>query len=143
MRSGKSWRRGSGPPGLHVKPGRFTGVGWTSRYESTKPASANALLAGHFTAYGTSGRALAAAGVQSRYDGLLKSPVNTTGMPLAASGRSAWMVFSIAGSLSDRSRSSTRCRLHPFCALYGPYGVDGRWVLAIATTRPGLGSMNT
>ena len=42
MRSWTSSGTPSGPPGVQVKPGTASGSGWTSRYESRKPASASA-----------------------------------------------------------------------------------------------------
>ena len=97
----------SGPPGVHVKPGRATGSGFAARYESLKPASASALETGHSTGYGMSSREASASSVQSRYEGELKSPVRKTGMPIAASCGSSLTCSSMAGIRRRFSRSRT------------------------------------
>jgi hypothetical protein len=68
---------GGGVPGVQVSPGRATGSGWTSRYESRKPASASAFDTGH------------SSDGQSRCEGEFMSPVRNTGTPRRASGASA------------------------------------------------------
>ena len=71
-----------------MNPGSATGSGYTSRYESRKPASSIASETGQRIVYG-SPRARTAAGVQSRYEGALKSPVKNVGTPAESSGSSA------------------------------------------------------
>ena len=95
--------RGGGVPAVHVSPGRATGSGKISRYESLKPARSSAADTGQRSGYFTCGRAAAAAGVQSRCEGELKSPVRNVGTPRAACRESDPRYGRISPSLVARS----------------------------------------
>ena len=129
--------RGGGVPAVHVSPGRATGSGKISRYESLKPARSSAADTGQRSGYFTCGRAAAAAGVQSRCEGELKSPVRNVGTPRAACRESDPRYGRISPSRVARSFVSTSACVLPSRTSSGPYGLDGRCTLPIATTRPG------
>ena len=139
IRSSVSRRRmrGGGVPAVHVSPGRSTGSGCASRYESRSPAPARAADTGQRSGYFTCGLTAATAGVQSRCDGELKSPVRNVGTPRAPCRDSGRRYGRISPSRVSRSFFSTSAGLLPSRTSSGPYGLDGRCTLATATTRPG------
>ena len=84
-----------------------------------------------------SSRTASAAAVQSRCEGVLKSPVMNVGIPRRSAGRNARSVWRISGSRVARSFAITRARERPSRTRYGPYGSEVRCTLASANTRPG------
>ena len=120
-----------------MRPGSTTGSGWAARNVSTIPMPSTASPAGQATGYFICGSAPTVAGVQSRCDGLLKSPVTNSGIPLSMTFFQTGSRGSSADTRVSCSLARTSASVDPSRTSSGPYGSDGRWTLAIATTCPG------
>src|SRR5690348_1267812 len=75
---------GAGEPGVQVSPRSLMTSGRSWRNESINPAFVTVRDVGQLTFLPKCNPALAAACVQSRCDGSLKSPVKKTGLPEAS-----------------------------------------------------------
>src|SRR3954462_867659 len=77
---------GAGEPGVQVSPRSLITSGRSWRNESTNPAFVTVRDVGQLTFLRKCRPALAAACVQSKCDGSLKSPVRNTGLPELSAG---------------------------------------------------------
>ena len=84
------------------------------------PMPSTAIPAGHATGYFICGSAPTVAGVQSRCDGLLKSPVTNSGIPLSTSFFQNGSSGSRADIRVSCSLASTSVRVDPSRTSSGP-----------------------
>ena len=117
-----------------MRPGSATGSGLAARKVSTNPRSSTASLTGQSTAYFMCGSEPTDTSVQSRWDGALKSPVRNSGIPASMTFFHTGSSGSSAESRADRSLARTLANDLPSRTSSGPYGEDGRWMFATATT---------